>query len=418
MLVGAKLDNYLIISTNYTLLSYPIFARKLKTQMKKALFALSLGTFALGITEYVMMAILSEVASSLSISIPQGGHLISAYALGVAVGAPLLIVGYRFKPKSVLLFLALVMFAGAVLSVLAPNYWLFLVARFISGLPHGAYFGVASIVAVHLAPEDKKGKAVSTMIAGMTVANLMGVPVSSWLCSTWSWRFPFLITSICALLVLCSIWRWVPNMDRLPVTGFKGQFRFLSTSAPWLILTATLLGNGGVFCWYSYISPLLSQESGFALTQVPMLMIAAGAGMVLGNILSGVLSDRYSAYRVAPATQLLAVVGLILIFFLADYGWLSVVLMVVVAGCLFAVSGPEQFLILRHAPGGEMLGGACVQMAFNLGNALGAFVGGLPISFGCTPRYTALAGIPFCLLGFVCLMLLYRKSTKTALSHS
>ncbi len=377
--------------------------------MKKGLIALSLGTFALGITEYVMMAILPDVAASLGVSIPQAGHLISAYATGVAVGAPLLIVGYRYRPKTILLFLSLVIFLGAVLSVLSPNYWWFMVARFISGLPHGAYFGVASIVSVKIADAEKGGEAVSAMIAGMTLANLIGVPLASSLCRLFSWRFPFLLTVLIALLVLLAIWKWVPDIERLPNKGFKGQFAFLKNLSPWLILGATMLGNGGIFCWYSYISPLLMQESGFSAGSIPYLMLLAGLGMVLGNLLSGVLSDRYSAYRVAPVIEMLAAVGLVAVFFFCGIGWASVLLMVLVAACLFAVSAPEQYLILRHAPNGEMLGGACIQMAFNLGNALGAYLGGIPIAMGLPVRYSALVGVPMCLVGFVCLFVLYRR---------
>lgn len=378
-------------------------------KLKKGLIALSLGTFALGITEYVMMAILPDVASSLGVTIPQAGHLISAYATGVAVGAPLLIIGYRYKPKSILLFLAFTIFLGALLSVLSPNYWFFLVARFISGLPHGAYFGVASIVAVQIADPGKVGSSVSTMIAGMTLANLIGVPLATSLCSLISWRFPFVLALLCAALVIVTIWKWVPDIDRLPNKGFKGQFAFLKDLSPWLILGATFLGNGGIFCWYSYISPLLMQESGFAASAIPILMFLAGLGMVFGNFISGILSDRFTAYRVAPVFLIIATIGLTAIFFTCQINWVSVLLMVLVSACLFAVSSPEQSLILRHAKNGEMLGGACIQMAFNLGNALGAFLGGLPISMGMPVRYSALVGVPMCFVGFLCLYILYRK---------
>jgi DHA1 family arabinose polymer transporter-like MFS transporter len=381
--------------------------------MKKSLIALALGTLALGITEYVMMAILPEVASSLGVSIPEAGHLISAYALGVSAGAPLLVFAYKFKPKNILLFLAGIMLLGAIISVLSPNYWVFLVARFISGLPHGAYFGVASIVAVQLADENHKSSAVSVMIAGMTIANLLGVPLASSLCALLSWRFPFVLTIFCSLLVIYYIWKWIPDIDRLPNQGFKGQFKFLKNKEPWLVLAATMLGNGGIFCWYSYVSPLLNQEGGFGLQMIPMLMVIAGFGMVIGNLASGRLSDKYKPERVALCTQLLAAIALVGIFFLAQYGWISVVLMVICTACLFAVSGPEQFLILKHSKGGEMLGGASVQMAFNLGNALGALLGGIPISAGFSPRYAAMTGIPLCLMGFICLGILYQGYRST-----
>ena len=377
--------------------------------MKKSLIALALGTLALGISEYVMMAILQDVARDLNISIPTAGHLISAYAIGVSVGAPLLVFAHRYRPKTILMVLAATMVAGAVMSVLSPNYEVFLVARFVSGLPHGAYFGVASIVAVQLADERHKAGAVSVMIAGMTVANLFGVPLASALCAHLSWKFPFILATFCGLLTFYCLWKWLPRMPALPDASFKSQFRFLKFRGPWLILAATMLGNGGIFCWYSYITPLLTEEGGFPAESVSALMIAAGFGMVVGNLASGRLSDRFQAARVASYTQVLAAVALLSIFFLATFGWASACLMVVCAACLFAVSGPEQYLILKYARGGEMLGGACIQMAFNLGNALGAFVGGLPIAAGLSSRYSALTGVPFAVAGFLCLLTLWKK---------
>ena len=301
------------------------------------------------------------------------------------------------------------MVAGAIISVLAPNYWVLLAARFISGLPHGAYFGVASIVAVRLADKGHEAGTVSAMIAGMTIANLLGVPLATALCNSLSWRFPFVLAMVCALLVLFFIWRWVPDLEARPCESFRKQFVFLRRPAPWLILAATMLGNGGVFCWYSYVAPVLTQESGFSSASLFYLMIASGLGMVLGNLASGKYADRSQPARFATCVQITIALGLAAIFFLCSHPWASVALMMVCSACLFAVSGPEQFLILKHAPGGEMLGGACVQMAFNLGNALGAFLGGLPISLGLSPRYSALPGIPLALIGFVCLLMLYRK---------
>lgn len=381
--------------------------------MKKPLIALAMGTLVLGITEFVMMAILPTVARSLAITIPTAGHLISAYAIGVAVGAPLLVFAHRFRPKSILLFLCTLMLVGAAISVVAPSYWVLLAARFVSGLPHGAYFGVASIVAVRLADERHKTSAVTIMSAGMTFANLLAVPLASSLCALLSWRFPFVLAIACAVAVVWLVWRWVPELDALPTNGFKGQFRFLGRREPWLVLMATMLGNGGIFCWYSYVAPVLTQDSGFAPALLPMLMMAAGSGMVAGNLISGRLSDRHSPERVGTCVQLLAALCLLTIFFAAPYPWLSAALMMVCTGSLFALSGPEQYLIIKHSAGGEMLGGACVQMAFNLGNAVGAFAGGLPIAAGLSPRHAALVGVPLCAAGFVCFLLLARGRTAT-----
>lgn len=375
--------------------------------MKKSLIALAFGTLGLGIAEFTMMGILPYVARDLNISIPVAGHFISAYALGVCAGAPMLIVARKRPLKHILLVLMALMLVGNLGAAMAPDYWLLLAARFISGLPHGAYFGVASIVAGKLADEGKSSEAVSIMIAGMTVANLFGVPLGTSLSHMLSWRVTFLLVGCWGLIVLYYIWRWVPVIEGLKDTGFKGQFRFLKTPAPWLILGATALGNGGVFCWYSYITPLLTNVSGFSAESVTALMVLAGFGMVVGNFVSGRLSDRYTPGKVGTVVQGMICILLLMIFFLSPNPWCSAILMALCTAGLFAVSSPEQVLIIRVAPGGEMLGGACVQIAFNLGNAIGAYVGGLALSGGY--RYPALAGVPFALVGFVLFAVFYKK---------
>ena len=375
--------------------------------MKKSLIALAFGTLGLGIAEFTMMGILPYVASDLNVSISTAGHFISAYALGVCCGAPILLWARKYPLKHILLGLMVLMLVGNLCAAVAQGYWMLLVSRFISGLPHGAYFGVASIVAGKLADEGKGAEAVSIMIAGMTVANLFGVPLGTSLSHLLSWRVTFLLVGGWGLIVLYYIWRWVPHVEGLEDTGFKGQFRFLKKPAPWLILGATALGNGGVFCWYSYISPLLTNVSGFSEESVTALMVLAGFGMVAGNLISGRLSDRYTPGRVGMVVQGLICVILLLIFFLSPNAWCSALLMALCTAGLFAISSPEQVLIIRVAPGGEMLGGAAVQMAFNLGNAIGAYVGGLVVTGGY--RYPALAGVPFALVGFVLFFVFYKK---------
>ena len=219
--------------------------------MKKSLISLAFGTLGLGIAEFVMMGILPDVARDLKISIPAAGHFISAYALGVCVGAPVLTLARKYPLKHILLVLVTLIMVGNICAALSPNYWMLLISRFISGLPHGAYFGVGSIVAERLADKGKSSEAVSIMIAGMTIANLFGVPLGTSLSTMLSWRATFLLVGLWGIVILYYIWRWVPQVEGLKDTGFKGQFRFLKTPAPWLILGATALGNGGVFCWYS-----------------------------------------------------------------------------------------------------------------------------------------------------------------------
>lgn len=380
--------------------------------MKKSLIALAFGTLGLGIAEFVMMGILPEVAVALHVSIAKAGHFISAYALGVCVGAPILILARKFSLKKILLSLVCLILAGNLMASLAPNYLTMLLARFISGLPHGAYFGVASIIASKLADKGKESEAVSIMIAGMTVANLFGVPLGTSLSTMLSWRITFLLVSGWSLITFFYLWRWVPQVESLPDTGLKGQFHFLKSPAPWLILLATGLGNGGVFCWYSYISPLLTEVSGFSSKSITGLMVLAGLGMVVGNLLGGRFSDRYSPGRVAAVFQGSDCIVLLLIYFLSPVSWLSVLLMFLCTTGLFAVSSPQQYLIIRHSQGGEMLGAGSIQVAFNLGNALGAYIGGLALQPGLGYRYPALFGMPFAFIGFILLILFYKRYEK------
>lgn len=340
------------------------------------------------------------MAAGFDISLSEAGHLISAYALGVCVGAPLVVVVARSWPlRTILLALVGLFVAGNLLMALSADYWMGLCARFVSGLPHGAYFGVGSIVASRLAEKGKSTSAVAIMIMGMTIANLFGVPAGNFLGHFLSWRLVFVIAALWGGITIWFIRRWVPVLPALPATNLKGQFRFLRRPEPWMLIAATMLGNGGAFCWYSYVNPLMTEVSGFSVGTMPVLMLLAGASMCVGNYLGGHLSDRFTPGIVAMSMQFLMFASLLLIYFFASYGFLSALLMCVCTGCLFAVSSPQQLLLLQYSPGGEMMGGAMVQLAFNLGNAVGAYFGGLSIEHGAGLESTALIGSFFALLG-------------------
>lgn len=377
--------------------------------MKKGLIALAFGTLGLGIAEFAMMGILGNVAAGLQITITKAGHLISAYALGVCVGAPVLLLVRKYPLKRILLLLAAFILVGNLCAAAAPDYWTLLAARFLAGFPHGAYFGVASIVAQRLSGPDKGAQAVSLMMAGMTIATVIGVPLGTALSTAFSWRLTFLLVACWSLVTLYGIRCWIPRMEPLPDTGFKGQFHFLRSAAPWLIVGGTLLGNGGVYCWYSYIDPLLTHVSGFAPENLTWLMAVAGCGMVAGNLLGGRLADKYQAGLVAAVVQSCMVVTLLLIYFLSPVPWLAVVLMVVGTAGLFGVGSPLQYLIIRFSKGGEMLGAASIQIAFNVGNAVAAYLGGLVLQAGGDYRSPALVGIPLALAGCILLFILHRR---------
>lgn len=370
--------------------------------MRKSTIALALGTLGLGMSEFSMMGILPDIAKDLHITIPQAGHLISAYAIGVVIGAPLLVLIARKMPlKKILLGLVLLYIFGNLAFALSSQYELNMFFRLIAGLPHGAYFGVGSIVAEKMAKEGKGTSAVAGMVSGMTIANLIGVPMGTFLSHEFSWKITYFIVVMIGILIFISIKMWIPAFKPLRDTGFKGQFLFLKKLNPWLIILATIFGNGGIFCWFSYVNPMMTHVVGFSEESMTGVMMFAGLGMVIGNIVSGKLSDKYSPQNVGTITQGIAAVTLLMIFFSAHSEVASMLFMFIATGCLFAVSAPQQILLLENARGGEMLGGAMIQVAFNIGNAVGAFIGGIPITEGYSEQYTSLPGIAICVCGFL-----------------
>ncbi len=379
-------------------------------KLNKGLYALAFGTLGFGITEYVMMGILPDIAADLAISIPQAGHLISVYALGVCIGAPLAVLVSRGRGlRTILVGLICIQLLGGIITTLAPNYYVALASRFISGLPHGAFFGVGSIVAERLSDKNHSTTAVSIMVMGMTVANLLGVPLGTLLGETLSWRVIFAFSTLWSALTIFFIFKWIPVLPALPDKGVKAQFAFLAKPEPWLILAVTMAGNGGIFCYYSYVSPMMTGVAGFPGDAMTLIMVLCGGGMCLGNYLGGRLSDRYSPTRVILTTQLMMFSALVILFFVAGIKLPALLMTVLCCAGLFAVSSPQQHLIINHAPGGEMMGGAMIQIAFNLGNALGAYFGGLPIDSGAGVRYSALIGAAFILIGLFFAVLLLRR---------
>lgn len=384
--------------------------------MKKSTIALALGTLGLGMSEFGMMGILPDIARDMSISIPKAGHFISAYALGVAIGAPLLVlISGKLPLKRILLILILIFILGNLFFSLTSYYELNVLFRFISGLPHGAYFGVGSIVASKLAPKGKGTSAVSGMISGMTIANLLGVPLGTFISHHFSWKITYFLIALLGIIIFISIKKFVPELKPLPYTRFKDQFHFLKNLNPWLIVVTTIVGNGGIFCWYSYINPIMTHSVGFSEESMTGVMMFAGLGMVVGNLLSGKLSDKYSPQKVATVTQGLAMLSLLFFFFFSKSQILSLLLMFLCTGCLFAVSAPQQILLLHNSREGEMLGSAMAQVAFNIGNALGAYLGGIPISKNYPYEYSALPGVVLTFIGF--LVFIYYTHFRAKLSN-
>lgn len=377
--------------------------------MKRSLIALAIGTFALGIAEFGMMGILGDVARDLDISIVKAGHLISAYSLGVAVGAPLLILLRKLPLRKLMLLLSAVIFIGNLAAALSPNYLFLLTARFIAGLPHGAYFGAGAIVCSRLADKGHGAQAVAVMIGGMTVANLAGVPLATMLCNLISWRMLFAGVSLFGLLAYIFIRIWMPRLEALPDTGVKGQFRFLRTLAPWLIYGGVFFGQASVYCWLSYIDPFMTEVTGISTSSMTWVMMLVGGGMVFGNAMAGKLADKYRTSVVTGTLAASMIIVLPALYFCASMKVPTLILTFLATAGLFGIGGPLQYLIVRFAKGGEMLGGAGIQIAFNVSNAMSAVIGGLAIHHGLGLASPALVGIPFALVGATSLFILARR---------
>jgi len=373
------------------------------------LLALAIGTFALGIAEFAMMGILSAVARELDVSIVKAGNLISAYSAGVAIGAPGLVLLRRWPLKRLLLLLTAMIAVGNAAAALSPGYYTLLAARFVSGLPHGAFFGAGAIVCSRLADVGKGAQAVAVMVGGMTVANVVGVPGATFVTNVISWRVAFAIVSFFGMLAFAGMRAWVPYLKPLPDSGLKGQFRFLRHAEPWLVYAGVFFGQASVYTYLSYIDPVMTEVAGFSAASMSWIMVVAGLGMVVGNMLAAKLSDRYSAALVTGILAACVVVIMPVLYLCASMKVPVVILSFVATACLFGIGGPLQYIIVRYAKGGEMLGGAGIQIAFNVSNAIAAVLGGAAIHAGFGIASPALAGIPCAVIGAAALFILHYR---------
>ena len=376
--------------------------------INKSLVPLALGGFGLGMTEFVVMGILPDIALSLRISIPQAGYLIAAYALGVVVGAPTLVsLVAKRAPRSVLIWFMLIFAVFNALSAVAPNFHTLMLARFMTGLPHGAFFGVGAIVAMRLAREGKAASAVATMFAGLALASVIGVPFGTWLGHNVSWRLVFIIVAAIGVLTAACLKRHVPYFEPRQTGSFREDLQIFRRPGLWLAMAITSIGTGGFFAYISYIAPLLTDVTGFSPDAIPFVMTVVGVGMTAGVLLGGKLADR-----VAPLPALLVLlVTMAALLFLNGVLINSRPAMLVLAfatGANALALGPSiQMLLIDNSKGAEMLGSSLGQSGFNIGNAIGAVVGGVPLTLGYSyvaPQWVA-GGLALCGVALVLLAL-------------
>ncbi|KYP16287.1 MFS transporter [Flavihumibacter sp. CACIAM 22H1] len=386
--------------------------------MNKRIFPLTLGGLGIGTTEFVIMGLLPDVAGSFEVSIPKAGYLISAYALGVVVGAPLLVaLSSRYNPKKTLLALMAIFTLFNGLSGLAPNFEALMLLRFLSGLPHGAFFGIGAVVASQLAKEGKQAQSISMMFLGLTVANLAMVPLVTFIGHVLSWRYAFGIVALIGAITVFFINKWLPDQPVPENSSVKEELQFFKTGKAWLILLITAIGFGGLFAWFSYVAPLSIHVSRFSPSFVPYIMLLAGLGMVIGNILGGIMADKIRPDKAAIFLFMLQVVTLLAVFFFSDNQYFSLVLTFLCGLLAMAVSSPINMLMISTAKDAARMGAAFMQAAFNIANSLGAYFGGLPLAYGLGFNYPSLAGALMALGGLglsVFFLLKYKSSDERA----
>ena len=379
----------------------PPAPRTRATHFGLAVLALAMGGFAIGTTEFVSMGLLPQIADGVHVSIPSAGHVISAYALGVVIGAPLLAtVGAKLPRRGLLVALMSAFAVGNAASALATSYATLVAARVFSGLEHGVYFGVASLVAASLAPEGRKGRAVALVMIGLSVANVIGVPAATWLGQHAGWRSAYWLVALMALATVALIVLFVPACPGDPDASGRRELSAFGSVQVWLTLLAGAVGFGGMFAVYSYIAPTVTDVGGLAASAVPVFLVSFGLGMVVGTWIAGRLAD-WSVMGSLLGSALGMAVVLFGYWLLSPAGWwlLPLPFLVTFAGSVLVVN--LQLRLMDVAGEAQTLGAAMNHASLNIANALGAYLGGLVIAGGLGYRAPALVGIVLSLGGFV-----------------
>jgi DHA1 family inner membrane transport protein len=382
--------------------SLPADQRSLSTvRIVIAVVALALGGFAIGTTEFVTMGVLPDIAADVGVDIPTAGHLISVYALGVVVGAPVIAaLGARLPRRRLLVGLMAAFLVGNLLTVVAPGYRTMMVARFLSGLPHGAYFGVASLVAASLVAPHLRGRAVSSVLLGLSAAMLTGVPAATWLGQQLGWRSAYWTVVVLAALTVGAVLAVVPSSPGRREATVRGELGALRRPQVILALVVGVVGFGGMFALYSYIAPVVTDVAGLSRGTVPVVLLVYGAGGFLGTALGGRLADlALFPALVASLVSLGVLLALVALVSPWAPGLFGGVFLVSAAASSLAVC--LQMRLMETAGDAQMLGAALNHSSLNLANALGAWLGGLVIAGGLGYRAPSVVGAGLAVAGLI-----------------
>ncbi len=384
--------------------------------LKLAVFALALGGFGIGTNEFVAMGLLPEIAAGLHISEPTAGHMISAYALGVVIGAPLIAALTARVPRKTLLMTLMAVFAlGNLATVLAPGYGSLIAARFVAGLPHGAYFGIAALVAAKLLGPGNRAKAVAYVMTGLTVATVIGVPVASWLGQALGWRSAFGLVVGIGVVTLAAIWIWLPAIGATHASSLVTELGALRRPQVWFALAVGMVGFGGMFAVYTYIATTLTDVTGMSSGWVPLALMMFGAGMVVGNMFGGRLAD-WSVVRSLYLT--ITALGLALtVFVVAAHNPVTAMALLFAIGASGSAIGPAlQTRLMDVAADAQTLAAALNHSALNIANATGAWIGGLVIAAGLGYTAPAAAGAALAAIGLLILTISVVLQRKEAIA--
>ncbi|KQS81084.1 MFS transporter [Rhizobium sp. Leaf384] len=360
--------------------------------------ALAVGGFGIGTGEFAIMGLLPQVAQDLHVSVPHAGVVVSAYALGVVVGAPLIaVIAARYARHVVLLTLMALFAAGNIASALAPSFNLLVTARFLAGLPHGAYFGVAALVAAGMVAPHQRGRAIGRVMMGLTLATLVGTPLTAWFGQALGWRAAFAIVGGISLLTIVLTMLFVPKDRADAAASPLRELGALKKLQVWLTLGICAIGCGGMFATFSYITPALTEVAGVSLSRVPLMLCVFGAGMILGNIIGARLADW----------SLMKAIGLGLVFNLAALLLFAATMNspamatvnILSIGFAFLMVPAMQTRLMDVAGEAQTLAAALMHSAFNLANALGAWLGGVAIAAGYGWTSTGLVGAVMAVFG-------------------
>jgi DHA1 family inner membrane transport protein len=360
--------------------------------MPLALFALAISAFGIGTTEFIINGLLPDLAADFGVTIPAAGLLVSGYALGVAVGGPpLTMLGGRLSRKTMLLWLMVLFIAGNLLSALAPSYGVLMTGRFLAAFAHGAYFGVGSVVAAGLVAPQKRASAIALMFTGLTLANVLGVPLGTWIGQAFGWRATFWVVVAIGVAGLVGVLTLVPRQPRPEGFGVLRELATFRKASVWLALAMTVFGFAPVFAVITFISPIMTGVGGFSPGTVPVVMALFGVGMVAGNLIGGKLADRALMPSIYGSVGLLTLLAVVVALVAGDQ--VAFVVAITVFGlAAFATVSPLQTRVLDAATGAPTLASAANIGAFNLGNAIGSFAAGLTIDAGLgytAPAWTA-----------------------------